>query len=466
MLQQCKTTGDVNEIHAHVIKTRLHLNPIIAGNLLESAAILLPKSTDYAVSIFDQIDEPNAAAYNVTIRGFILKHSPHEAIRLLQAVKEGERIHAQIVKLGFRSNGFVVNSLIYLYASFGKIEVRHNVFDGLSDKGIVSWNSMFSVCTKSGQLGVNSDGATLLGVLMACGGLADIGLDELICEYIEGKGLMGYKALVTYLVDVYAKCGHVDVWRFFNQMAEKNVVAWSAMISGYSQLGNCREALDLFHEMQKANVDHNEITMISVLSSCADPRALGTGIGPLLHEVKKVEADSLIQGLANNGQEKNARDFGIESRLEHYGWMADILGRAVGRCTGLRSQMIEKRIKSPGCTLIELDGEIDEILAEENKHPYALGIYDATESIMKRIKVAGFAINTVEVRLEAEQDDKGASVSRQSEKLAIALGLIRTSPGTTTRKSKTLRVCIDCHNATKFISKTFDREIVESLPSF
>ncbi|KAK6924777.1 DYW domain [Dillenia turbinata] len=348
ILHHCKTTRDLNQIHAHVIKTRLHLNPIIVESLLESAAILL-KSTDYAVSIFDQIDEPNSAAYNVIIRGFILKHSSHEAIRLfkkmeecsvepdnftfpcilkacsrLQAVKEGEQIHAQIVKLGFPSNGFVVNSLIHMYASFGKIEVARRVFDGMSDKGIVSWNSLFSGYTKSGhweeivnlfremvRLGVNFDEATLLGVLMACGRLADIGL------------------------------------------------------------GKSEDALRL------------------------------------------------------------------------------------------RSQMKEKGIKkSPGCTLIELDGEIHEILAEENKHPYAQEIYNATESMMKRINLAGYVPNTAEARLEAEDDDRGASVSHHSEKLAIALGIIRTSPGTTIRISKNLRVCIDCHNATKFISKVFHREIV------
>jgi hypothetical protein len=51
-------------------------------------------------------------------------------------------------------------------------------------------------------------------------------------------------------------------------------------------------------------------------------------------------------------------------------------------------------------------------------------------------------------------------LSRHSEKLAIAFGLISTPEGTTLRIMKNLRVCNDCHTAIKFISKVADREII------
>ncbi|KAL9434133.1 hypothetical protein AB3S75_028880 [Citrus x aurantiifolia] len=649
IVQQCKTTKDLNQVHAHLIKSRFHPNPTISENLLEAAAILIPATTvDYALSIFHKINEPDSSAYNIMIRAFTLKQSPQEAVMLyktmlensvepdrftfactlkacsrIKALEEGEQIHAQILKSGFGCRQLVTNTLIHLYANCGRIDIARKMFDRMSNRDVFSWNSMFSGYVKTEcwreivdlfnemrDLGVKFDEVTLINVLMACGRLADIELGGWISEYMEEKELNGNVKLMTAVVDMYAKCGHVDkARRLFEQMNRKDVVAWSAMISGYSQARRCKEALVVFHDMQMANVLPNEVTMVSVLSCCAVLGALETGKWVHLYVKKKrmeltitlgtalmdfyakcglienaVEVFKkmplknvfswtvLIQCLASNGQgeraletyyimrEKNiepndvafiavlsacshvgmvdegrelfvsmSRDFDLEPRMEHYGCMVDILGRAglveeayqfiknmpippnpviwrtllaacrahknvkvgeeslknlvtlepmhsgdyillsdiyasVGRCEDalrVMNQMREQGIKkTPGCSLIELDGEIYEFLAEDNMCPHFKEVYDATENMMKRIKSAGYVPNTADARLDAEEDDKEASVAHHSEKLAIAFGLIRTSPGTTIRISKNLRVCTDCHNATKIISKVFNREIV------
>lgn len=603
---------------------------------------------DYADSIFTQIDEPDSSAYNVMIRGLVYKKSNREAIVLFKkmrensvqpdeftfpstlkacsrfgALHEGEQIHAQILKCGFHLNGFVQNTLIHMYASCGELEVARRVFDGMSQKDNWTWNSMLAGYTKNEKWdevvklfrkmqksGTGFDEVTMISVLTACGRLADLELGEWISEYIEANGIKGNLALITSLVDMYAKCGQVDTARkLFNQMDQRDVIAWSAMISGYSQANRCKEALDLFHEMQKTSVEPNEVTMVSVLYSCSVLGALETGkwvhsymkkkkmkltvtLGTALVDfyAKCGSVDSsievfnkmpttnvfswtaLIHGLASNGQgtmaleyfqemqQKNihpndvtfigvlsacshaglvdegrdiflgmTRDFGIEPRIEHYGCMVDILGRAglieeayefiknmpiqpnavvwrtlLASCRAhknveigeeslkqiissepahsgdyillsniyasvdrledamrVRNQMKEKGIqKAPGCSLIELDGVIHEFFAEDIGFPYSKEIYSATEEMMRQIKSAGYAANVADARLDAEEDDKEASVSHHSEKLAIAFGLIRTPPGTTIRISKNLRVCTDCHNATKIISKVFKREIV------
>ncbi|KAL5544123.1 hypothetical protein UlMin_007907 [Ulmus minor] len=648
ILQQCKTTRDLNQIHAHLIKTRLLHRPAVAENLLESAAILLPDAMDYALSIFRQIDQPDASAYNVMIRGLVYKKSNWDAIVLFEKMWEnlvqpdeftfpsvlkacsrrgilceGEMIHAQIVKCGFGPNGFVENTLIHMYASCGDLEAARQLFDGMSQRDVMTWNSMLSGYAKNErweevvklfrrmqELGIQFNDVTMISALTASGRVGDLELGKWINGYIEANGLKGSLALATSLVDMYAKCGQVDTARrLFDQMDRRDVVAWSAMISGYSQVNRCREALDLFKEMQESNVEPNEVTMVSVLYSCAVLGALETGkwvhfylkkkkmkltvsLGTALIDfyAKCGSIDSsievfdemsrrnvfswtaFIQGLASNGeglkaleyfklmQEENikpndvtfigalsacshaglveegrnifismSKDYGIKPRIEHYGCMVDILGRAgliqeayeftknmpiqpnaiiwrtllasckahknveigeeslkqiiqlepahsgdyillsnlyasVGRrgdALEVRNQIKEKRIKkAPGCTLIELDGEVHEFFAEDKAYPNSKEIYNATEEMMKQIKSAGYVPNMADARLDAEEDDKEASVSHHSEKLAIAFGLIRTAPGTTIRISKNLRVCTDCHNATKMISKVFQREIV------
>lgn len=648
ILQQCKNARDLNQIHAHLIKTRLVHSPVVMENLLESAAILLPNTMGYADSIFRRIDEPDSSAYNVMIRGLVYKKSNHDAIVLFKKMKEnsvrpdeftfpsilkacsrlgalheGEQIHSQILKCGFNSNGFIQNTLIHMYASCRELEVARRVFDGMPQKDVWTWNSMLAGYSKNEnweevvnlfremqKSGAGFDEVTMISVLTACGRLADVELGHWISEYIEANELKGNLALITSLIDMYAKCGQVDTARgLFDQMDQRDVIAWSAMISGYSQANRCREALDLFHEMQKTNVEPNEVTMVSVLYSCSVLGALETGkwvhfyikkkkmkltvtlgtalvdfyakcgwIDSSIEVFNKMPSTNvfswtaLIHGLASNGQgkmaleyfhvmrEKNihpndvtfigvlsacshaglvdegrkifismSRDFGIEPRIEHYGCMVDIFGRAglieeayefimnmpmqpnsvvwrtllascrahknvkigeeswkqiiryqpahsgdyillsniyasVGRLEDairVRNQMKERGIqKAPGCSLIELDGEIYEFFAEDKMCPYSKEVYNATEDMMRQIKSAGYVANVADARLDAEEDDKEASVSHHSEKLAIAFGLIRTAPGTTIRISKNLRVCTDCHNATKIISKVFKREIV------
>lgn len=603
---------------------------------------------DYALSIFRKIEEPDPSAYNIMIRAFTLKQSPQEAMNLfknmyeisvqpdhftfsgtikacsrLRALKEGEEIHAQILKSGFEFNELVCNTLIHMYANCGNIKSARKVFDGMSRRDVFTWNSMFSGYAKSEywmeilnlfnemrELGVGFDEVTLISVLTACGRLGNIELGEWIWEYVESNRLKGSVNLVTSVVDMYAKCGYVvKARRLFDQMDHRDVVAWSAMISGYSQARQCKEALEVFHDMQNANVEPNEVTMVSVLSCCAVLGAVETGKWVHLYVKKKkmeltvtlgtalidfyaksgliddaIEVFKqmplknvftwtvLIQGLAYNGKGKRAlefyhlmrkkniepnevtfiavlsacshvgmvdegreffvsmsRDFGIEPRRDHYGCMVDILGRAglieeacqfiknmpiqpnaviwrtllaacrvhknvevaeqslknlvlleplhsgdytllsniyasVGRSEDalkVRNEMREKGIKKiPGCSLIELDGEIYEFFAEDNLHSHSKLIYKATENMIKRIKSAGYIPNTADARLDAEEDDREASVAHHSEKLAIAFCLIKTSAGTTIRISKNLRVCADCHNATKIISKVYNREII------
>lgn len=540
-------------------------------------------------------------------------------------LKEGEQIHALIVKFGygFSCGGFVRNTLIHMYATCGKFDIARQLFDEMPERSIISWNSMFAGYSNGGEWeevvklfyemrdsNVAFDEVTMISVLTACGRLGALDLGEWINEYIDANGLKGNSKLVTALIDMYAKCGRIETARnLFDEMLERDVIAWSAMISGYSQSNRCRDALALFHEMQVAKVEPNEVTMVSVLSSCAVLGAfetgkwvhffikrkrmritvtLGTALMDFYAKCGSVENSLevfekmphknvlswtvLIQGLASNGRGREAlqlfssmldlnikpndvtfigvlsacshaglidegrqifdsisRDYGIKPRIEHYGCMVDILGRAglideayhfittmpiepnaiiwrtllasckvhknieigeaslkhlvrlapqhsgdyillssiyasVGRwedALRVRSEMKEKGIKkTPGCTLIEVDGMIYEFFAEDSKHPQSKEIYDTVEDMIDQLKFAGYVPNTAEARLDAEEDEKESSVSHHSEKLAIAFGLLRTSPGATIRISKNLRVCTDCHSATKMISKVFNREIV------
>lgn len=645
--------GHVPQLHAALIKSgELTASPKSFHSLLEAAADgASPAQLAYAVRLFLLGPRPplSAPCYNVLMHAFLRAGHLEDALLLfvemldeasiwpdqhtvacalkscsrMCSLDAGRGVQAYAVKCGLMVDRFVLSSLIHMYTSCGDVTAARVLFDAVDDKGVVIWNTIMAGYLKNGnwkevvemfkgmlEVGAPFDEVTLVSVATACGRAGDSKLANWIGGYVEEKGMLRNWNLVTTLVDMYAKCGKLgEARRLFDRMQSRDVVAWSAMISGYTQADQCQEALALFSEMQVSEVEPNDVTMVSVLSACAVLGALETGkwvhsyirkkhlpltvaLGTALVDFyakcgcidSAVEAfesmpvknswtwTALIKGMASNGRGREAlelfssmrkasieptyvtfigvlmacshnclveegcqhfdsmtQDYGIQPRIEHYGCVVDLLGRAglideayqfirampiepntviwrallsscalqknvevgeealkqiisldpshsgdyillsniyasVGRwkdAAMIRREMKDRGIqKTPGCSLIELDGVVFEFFAEDSNHSQLREIYDKVEEMIDKIKMAGYVPNTADARLDVDECEKEVSVSHHSEKLAIAFGLMKLRPGTTIRLSKNLRVCTDCHSATKLISKVYNREIV------
>ena len=129
--------------------------------------------------------------------------------------------------------------------------------------------------------------------------------------------------------------------------------------------------------------------------------------------------------------------------------------------TKTREMMDKKGMKKiPGSNMIELNNKIYEFVAGDKSHEQSKEIYEIVEEMGKKMKKVGYVPTTSEVLLDIDEEDKEDALNRHSEKLAIAFALLNTAPGTPIRIVKNLRVCDDCHSATKFISNIYSREIV------
>ncbi|PON96738.1 Pentatricopeptide repeat [Trema orientale] len=184
ILQQCKSIRDLNQVHAHLIKTRLLHRPAVAENVLESAAILLPGAMDYALSIFRRIDRPDSAAYNVMIRGLIYKKSNPEAILMFKKMCENS---VQPDEFTFTSVLKACSRLGTLHEGYAKNE---------------RWDGVVKLFRKMLESGFECDEVTMISVLPACGRVGDLELGKWISEYIEANGLKGNLTLITSLVDI------------------------------------------------------------------------------------------------------------------------------------------------------------------------------------------------------------------------------------------------------------------------
>lgn len=101
-----------------------------------------------------------------------------------------------------------------------------------------------------------------------------------------------------------------------------------------------------------------------------------------------------------------------------------------------------------------------EFVVNDRSHPMADAIYKELERLSTQMKEQGFTPDTKVVLHIVDDSIKEQMLCGQSEKLAIAFGLLSTPCGTTISITKNLRVCPDCHSAAKFISKMLSREIV------
>jgi pentatricopeptide repeat protein len=110
--------------------------------------------------------------------------------------------------------------------------------------------------------------SSLINLYARCG---DIEMAEKLYNRTEIKDLVSSTAMIF----AYAKNGKVEIARsIFDGMPERDVVSWSAMISAYTECNQPNEAFNLFNDMHEHGVRPDEITMLSVISACANMSSL------------------------------------------------------------------------------------------------------------------------------------------------------------------------------------------------
>ncbi|KAK4368859.1 hypothetical protein RND71_012651 [Anisodus tanguticus] len=103
------------------------------------------------------------------------------------------------------------------------------------------------------------------------------------------SGLQGDVFISNHILNMYAKCGNINfASQIFNEMSKRNLVTWSAMISGYDQDGKHLMAINLYSQMP---LEPNEFVLASALSSCANLLALKLG--------KQIHAQSIKLGCSS-----------------------------------------------------------------------------------------------------------------------------------------------------------------------
>ncbi|KAK3123109.1 hypothetical protein QOZ80_8AG0624060 [Eleusine coracana subsp. coracana] len=503
-------------LYPHLLRAGLRPTPHTLPSLLRSAA--LSAATEAAPLAL----AAHAHAVKLGLDRFVLVSNALVRVHagLLGRLDDGLRLLRTAAAVDASS----FNTLITAYARAGRVADARALFDEMPERNAVSWSAMVNGYVQAGDgrealavfsrmqtEGVCPEDTVLVGVLTACAQHGALEQGKWVHGYLKANSIRISVFLGTVLVDMYAKCGEVQLaLEVFEGMKEKNVLAWTTMIKGLAMHGRGSEALELFSQMERSSVKPDDIAFIGALCACTHA------------------------GLVDKGRElfnSMVRKYGIKPKIEHYGCMVDLLARngllseardliekmpmepdaliwgalmagcrfhknvelaeyvmkhwivlepdksgayvllaniyaASGRhasARNIRHLMRAKGVdKTPGCSTVEIKGVIHQFIVGDVSHPRIKDIMAKWHEIDSRIRLEeGYIPNKQEVLLDIEEEEKENSLSRHSEKLAIAFALISTSDNMPIRIVKNLRVCHDCHHVTKLISKVFDLTVVK-----
>ncbi|KAB2629324.1 pentatricopeptide repeat-containing protein [Pyrus ussuriensis x Pyrus communis] len=435
----------------------------------------------------------------------------------------GKSVHGPVVKFGFDDDVHVCNTMVHMYCCCGGgIEFARKVFDEMPKLDSVSWSAMIGGYVRVGwstdsvelfremqMAGVQPDEITMVSVLSACSDLGALELGKWVESYIEKEGIHKSVELCNALIDMFAKCGNVDkALKLFRNMSGRTIVSWTSVIDGLAMHGRGMEAIALFEEMIGTGVAPDDVAFLGLLSACSHSGLVEKGkryFGSMEEKfqiVPKIEHyGCMVDMFCRAGCVKEASAFIQKMPIEpnpivmrtlisacrahgelklgesitkqlirsepmqesNYVLLSNIYAKMNhwDKKTKIREAMDKKGMKKiPGSTMIELDHEIYEFVAGDKSHRQSKEIYKMVEEMGRKMKKAGYVPTTSDVLLDIDEEDKEDALNRHSEKIAIAFALLNTPPGTPIRIVKNLRVCDDCHSATKFISKVYNREIV------
>ncbi|KAJ4958129.1 hypothetical protein NE237_025240 [Protea cynaroides] len=238
LLHGCSDFNQLRQVHANIIRMGLDQCCFVLTKFIRVLTkFMVPM--DYPRLVFDQVRRPNPFIWTALIRGYSLLGPFSEAVVLYNCMRKegtrpvsfifsalfkacgathdfnsGRQVHCQTISIGgFVSDLYVGNTLIDMYVKCGFLDYGRRVFDEMMDRDVISWTS---------------------------------------------------------LITAYAKNGAMEVaGELFDRLPDKDMVAWTAMVTGYAQNARPREALRLFERMRDAGVETDEVTLVGVISACA-----------------------------------------------------------------------------------------------------------------------------------------------------------------------------------------------------
>ncbi|CAI9110166.1 OLC1v1010145C1 [Oldenlandia corymbosa var. corymbosa] len=259
--------------------------------------------------MLDRMPDPDVVAWNALISGCSANGYDEEILELFQealaiglrpnvstlaslipvcsrfaCIHAGKSLHGLAIKSGFIMDESLIPCLISMYANCGNFQLAKSIFDSFHDKSIAIWNSMISASTGNQrsnhafelflemlQDGLHPNMITFVSIVPACDNFTPFWHGDSLHAWVVKYGLVNHNSVGTALLSMYAKVGDIkSVERVFNSIQQKNLLSWNSLVSAYVSNSLFGASFNTFREMQLAGVNPDEISVISILSSCSE----------------------------------------------------------------------------------------------------------------------------------------------------------------------------------------------------
>ncbi|KAK9279169.1 hypothetical protein L1049_012846 [Liquidambar formosana] len=369
-------------------------------------------------------------------------------VLFLDRVNWGQQIHGLIIKMSFDLDVVVASALVDMYAKNENIDYARKAFDGMGVRNVISWTTMIVGYGRHGdgkeamrllqemfREGFDPDELTLASILSSCGNLSSTIEIIQVHAYVVKNGLEAFLSLSNALINGYSKCGNISyAFQSFSSILEPDLVTWTSMIGAYAFHGLSKESIETFEKMLSYCVRPDQITFLAVLSACNHGGLVSEGLHyfDLMTSGYKIVPDSehytcLIDLLGRAGLLDEAFNVLISVPIE---LESNTLGAFIGACkvhgnvelakwaaeklfllepgkpvnysimsniyasvghwfdvARVRKMMRDRcDYKVPGCSWVEIAGEVHTFVSSDRSHPQALEVYSTLGMLVRLMK--------------------------------------------------------------------------------
>ncbi|XP_024314103.1 putative pentatricopeptide repeat-containing protein At1g69350, mitochondrial isoform X1 [Brachypodium distachyon] len=290
-------------IHAYAVRNRFELNQSVMNALLAMYGDCGELSSSY--KLFQKMEVRMLISWNTIISGYAEIRDLEASVKLFFQMRQeglqfdvvtliglissisvaedttvGESLHSLAVKSGCNMDISLTNTLITMYSNCGSVEACQRLFDNLSSRNTVSYNVLMTGYRKNNlseeilplfrQMVKNEqepNHITVLNLLPVCQ------------NHQQGKSVHCYAirnfstletSFFTSAICMYSRFNNVDYsCKLFNSVGERNIIVWNAILSACVQCKLADTAFDFFRQMHFLNMKPDEVTMMSLVSACA-----------------------------------------------------------------------------------------------------------------------------------------------------------------------------------------------------
>uniref|UniRef100_A0A5B7BEV6 DYW domain-containing protein n=1 Tax=Davidia involucrata TaxID=16924 RepID=A0A5B7BEV6_DAVIN len=378
-------------------------NSLIAGYLQNG-------QKNKALGIFRQMQSFSVRPNSVTILSVL------PACANLMAAKKVKEIHGCVLRRNLESERSVANSLIDTCAKSGNIVYSKTIFDGMSTRDIITWNTLIA-------------GSVLHGCSYAALDLFDL---------MRKEGLKPNRGTFVSIISACSLAGMIDEGKqIFSSMTDDYHILpglehYEAMINLFGRSGRLEEAFDFIEGMA---IEPDFSVWAALLTACRIHGNIGLAVYACERLLELEPGNASIQRLV----------------LQTHALCGISDDSLIVRKPGKRNETRE----SLGWSCIEVKNMVHTFVAGDKSKPNTEILYSWIKNIAGKIKRPdshdGLCI---------EEEEKEEIGGIHSEKLAFAFALIGSPRAyQSIRIVKNLRMCEDCHRTAKFISETYGCEI-------